>query len=66
MPPAPPNGKICYVEIPALDVPRSAEFYASVTGELLLLGCALAMGAGYWWMRHMSAVPRAPRLETRA
>ena len=26
------NGKICYVEIPALDIQRSAEFYASVFG----------------------------------
>jgi uncharacterized protein len=26
------NGKICYVEIPALDVARSADFYAEVFG----------------------------------
>ena len=26
------NGKICYIEIPALDVRRSADFYASVFG----------------------------------
>jgi len=26
------NGKICYVELPALDVARSAEFYANVFG----------------------------------
>src|SRR5579884_772749 len=26
------NGKICYVEIPAVDVARSAEFYRSVFG----------------------------------
>jgi len=26
------NGKICYLEIPALDVQRSAEFYTSVFG----------------------------------
>ncbi|HMG03151.1 MAG TPA: VOC family protein [Edaphobacter sp.] len=26
------NGKICYVEIPAIDVPRSAEFYSRVFG----------------------------------
>jgi predicted enzyme related to lactoylglutathione lyase len=32
MPPTPTNGKICYVEIPALDIPRSAEFYANVFG----------------------------------
>jgi len=32
MPPTPTNGKICYVEIPALDIPRSAEFYAKVFG----------------------------------
>src|SRR2546423_13630447 len=30
--PTPTNGKICYVEIPALDIPRSAEFYAKVFG----------------------------------
>jgi predicted enzyme related to lactoylglutathione lyase len=27
-----PNGKICYVELPATDVGRSAEFYAAVFG----------------------------------
>jgi hypothetical protein len=32
MPPTLGNGKICYVEIPALDVRRSAEFYAEVFG----------------------------------
>ena len=32
MPPTPANGKICYVEIPALDIPRSADFYAKVFG----------------------------------
>ncbi len=32
MPPTRTNGKICYVEIPSLDVPRSAEFYAKVFG----------------------------------
>ena len=32
MSPTPTNGKICYVEIPALDIPRSAEFYAKVFG----------------------------------
>ncbi|HEY6413049.1 MAG TPA: VOC family protein [Edaphobacter sp.] len=26
------NGKICYIEIPAIDVARSADFYASVFG----------------------------------
>ena len=26
------NGKICYVEIPALDIPASVEFYKSVFG----------------------------------
>ena len=33
MPPAAPtpiNGKICYIEIPALDIRRSADFYAKV------------------------------------
>ncbi|HEY2013674.1 MAG TPA: VOC family protein [Bryobacteraceae bacterium] len=32
MPPTPGNGKICYVEIPATDVPRSVEFYEAVFG----------------------------------
>jgi predicted enzyme related to lactoylglutathione lyase len=27
MPPTLANGKICYIEIPAVDVRRSAEFY---------------------------------------
>jgi predicted enzyme related to lactoylglutathione lyase len=26
------NGKICYIEIPAIDIKRSAEFYATVFG----------------------------------
>ncbi|HVT15942.1 MAG TPA: VOC family protein [Thermoanaerobaculia bacterium] len=32
MPPTLANGKICYVEIPALEVGRSAEFYEAVFG----------------------------------
>ena len=32
MPPASANGKICYIEIPAVDVQRSAEFYAKLFG----------------------------------
>ncbi len=32
MPPTPANGKVCYVEIPAVDVPRSAGFYEEVFG----------------------------------
>jgi predicted enzyme related to lactoylglutathione lyase len=32
MPPTLGNGKICYVEIPASDVARSAEFYERVFG----------------------------------
>jgi predicted enzyme related to lactoylglutathione lyase len=32
MPPTLANGKICYLEIPALDVQRSADFYAKVFG----------------------------------
>ena len=30
MPPTLGNGKICYIEIPATDVPRSATFYSRV------------------------------------
>ncbi len=32
MPPTVANGKICYVEIPATDVPRSVDFYKAVFG----------------------------------
>ena len=32
MPPTFGNGKICYVEIPATDIARSAEFYRRVLG----------------------------------
>jgi predicted enzyme related to lactoylglutathione lyase len=32
MPPTLSNGKICYIEMPAVDIDRSAEFYASVFG----------------------------------
>ena len=32
MPPTLTNGKICYIEIPAVDIRRSADFYAKVFG----------------------------------
>lgn len=32
MPPTPANGKVCYIEIPATDVDRSAGFYQAVFG----------------------------------
>jgi len=32
MPPTRANGKVCYIEIPATDVERSAEFYRKVFG----------------------------------
>jgi predicted enzyme related to lactoylglutathione lyase len=32
MPPTLANGKICYLEIPAADIPRSVDFYAKVFG----------------------------------
>ncbi len=32
MPPTHANGKICYLELPALDVRGSAEFYEKVFG----------------------------------
>jgi predicted enzyme related to lactoylglutathione lyase len=32
MPPTLTNGKICYIEIPAVDIDRSADFYAKVFG----------------------------------
>ena len=32
MPPTLQNGKVCYIEMPALDIVRSADFYARVFG----------------------------------
>jgi predicted enzyme related to lactoylglutathione lyase len=32
MPPTLANGKVCYIEIPALEIRRSADFYANVFG----------------------------------
>jgi predicted enzyme related to lactoylglutathione lyase len=32
MPPTLANGKICYIEMPAMDIARSAEFYKKVFG----------------------------------
>jgi hypothetical protein len=32
MPPAYSNGKICYIDMPATDIARSADFYSSVFG----------------------------------
>ena len=32
MPPTPTNGKICYIEMPATDIARSADFYSKVFG----------------------------------
>lgn len=32
MPPTFANGKICYIEIPAVDIERSADFYTKVFG----------------------------------
>lgn len=32
MPPTLANGKICYIEIPAVDIPRSVKFYEKVFG----------------------------------
>jgi uncharacterized protein len=32
MPPTLANGKICYIEMPAIDIQRSADFYAKVFG----------------------------------
>lgn len=32
MPPTHANGKICYIEIPAVDIGRSADFYAKAFG----------------------------------
>jgi len=35
MPPDYANGKICYIEIPATDIDRSSDFYATVFGWTL-------------------------------
>ncbi len=32
MPPTSANGKVCYIEMPAIDIRRSADFYAKVFG----------------------------------
>lgn len=32
MPPTIANGKICYIEMPALDIARSSEFYSKIFG----------------------------------
>ena len=32
MPPTMANGKVCYIEIPAVDIHRSADFYSRVFG----------------------------------
>ena len=32
MPFTPTNGKICYIEVPALDIARSADFYSKIFG----------------------------------
>lgn len=32
MPPTLGNGKVCYIELPATDIARSADFYARVFG----------------------------------
>jgi len=32
MPPTLANGKICYIQIPAIDISRSADFYSKVFG----------------------------------
>jgi uncharacterized protein len=32
MPPTFANGKICYIEMPAIDITRSADFYTKVFG----------------------------------
>src|SRR2546429_4502358 len=34
-PPTPSNGKICYIEIPANDIARSADFYKRVFGWII-------------------------------
>ena len=35
MPPTLANGKICYIEMPATEIARSADFYKGVFGEIV-------------------------------
>lgn len=41
--------------------PAADRFYASGTGELILLGCGVCMLFGYWSMLRLGHVPRPPR-----
>ena len=43
MPPTPANGKVCYIEVPAVDVHRSADFYAKVVASGLFRGSQLSL-----------------------
>jgi tight adherence protein B len=38
-------------------LPGAAAFYASPSGELVLLGSVVAVAAGYWWMLYLGRVP---------
>ena len=60
MPPTLGNGKICYLEIPALDVQRSADFYRAVFGwnirkrgdGALAFDDGVGQVSGTWVLRH--------------
>jgi hypothetical protein len=43
-------------------MPGAAAFYASPSGELVLLGSVVAVAAGYWWMLYLGRVPGTERV----
>ena len=42
--------------------PNADRFYASVPGEVLLLGCGISIVFGYWLMLRVGEVPHVRRL----
>jgi tight adherence protein B len=43
-------------------MPGAAAFYASPSGELVLLGSVLVVAAGYWWMLYLGRVSGTERV----
>ncbi len=43
-------------------MPGAAAFYASPSGELVLLGSVVAVAVGYWWMLYLGRVSGAERV----
>jgi Flp pilus assembly protein TadB len=42
--------------------PNADQFYASLWGEMLLLGCGISIAFGYWLMLRVAEVPHVSRL----